>query len=167
MSTPLPDAGSVPVVVDRLRPEHAGEALTVQYAAFLSEGRLYGSFAIPPLLETVDELAVDLARPDTRGWSAWLGPRLVGSVRLHGVDGPGPVGFARCSVAPDLQGQGIGTALIVAAHADLAPGVESALVTGDRSIGNLALYARHGYVETGRELDAAGVAVVRMRRLAP
>lgn len=163
----LPDVGSGPVVVDRLRPEHAGEALTVQYAAFLSEGRLYGTFAIPPLVETVDELVADLARPDTRAWSAWLGPRLVGSVRLHGVDGPGPVGFARCSVAPDLQGRGIGTALIVAAHADLAPGVESALVTGDRSAGNLALYARHGYVETGRELDAAGVAVVRMRRLAP
>ncbi|WP_285591718.1 GNAT family N-acetyltransferase [Actinomycetospora sp. NBRC 106378] len=163
----LPDVGSVPVLVDRLRPGHAGEALTVQYAAFLSEGRLYGTFAIPPLVETVDQLAADLERPGTRGWAAWIGPRLVGSVRLLGVDGPGPVGFARCSVAPDLQGRGIGTALIEAAHASLAPGVESALVTGDRSAGNLALYARHGYVESGREFDSAGVAVVRMRRVAP
>jgi predicted GNAT family N-acyltransferase len=165
--TSLPDVGSVPVLVERLRPEHAGEALTVQYAAFLSEGRLYGTFGIPPLVETADELAADVARPDTRAWAAWIGARLVGSVRLHGVDGPGPVGFARCSVAPDLQGRGIGTALIVAAHASLDHGVESVLVTGDRSAGNLALYARHGYVETGREFDAAGVAVVRMRRLAP
>ncbi|MDL5156752.1 GNAT family N-acetyltransferase [Actinomycetospora termitidis] len=165
--TVLPDGRSGPVVIDRLRPEHVGEALTVQYAAFLSEGRLYGSFEIPPLTETAAELAADLARPDTRGWAAWTGSRLVGSVRLHGVGGPAPIGFARCSVAPDVQGRGIGTALIAAAHADLATGVESALVTGERSAGNLALYARHGYVESGREFDAAGVAVVRMWRVAP
>ncbi|MEJ2871758.1 GNAT family N-acetyltransferase [Actinomycetospora sp. OC33-EN08] len=165
--TVLPDGRSVPVVIDRLRPEHVGEALTVQYAAFLSEGRLYGTFEIPPLTETVDELAADLDRADTRGWAAFVGPRLAGSARLRGVGGVGPVGFARCSVAPDLQGRGIGTALLVAAHADLAPGTESALVTGERSVGNLDLYRRHGYVEAGREVDSEGVSVVRMRRVAP
>ncbi|WP_433798213.1 GNAT family N-acetyltransferase [Actinomycetospora sp. CA-084318] len=165
--TSVPDAEPVPVVVDRLGPEHAGEALTVQYAAFLSEGRLYGTFAIPPLVETAADLAADLVNPGTRGWAAWIGTRLAGSVRLRALDGPGPVVLSRAAVAPDLQGRGIGSLLLRAAHADLAAGTESVLVTGERSAGNLALYGRFGYVEVGRELDTAGVAVVRMRRVAP
>lgn len=78
-----------PALVDRLGPAHAGEALTVQYAAYLSEGRRYGTTEIPPL------------------------------------------------------------------------------VTGVRSAVNLGLYGRRGYVETGRERDAAGVEVVGMERVAP
>ena len=158
---------ATPVVVDRLEPAHAGEALTVQYAAYLSEGRRYGTTEIPPLVETLEQLATDLARGDTRGWGAWLGPRLVGSVRLRHVQGPGPVEFTRYSVAPDVQGLGVGTALIDAAHASLAARTVSVLVTGVRSTSNLGLYGRRGYLETGRERDAAGVEVVRMERVAP
>jgi ribosomal protein S18 acetylase RimI-like enzyme len=156
-----------PAVVGALRPEHAGEALTVQYAAYLSEGRRYSTTEIPPLVETVEELAADLRRPDVVGLAAWLGPRLVGSVRLRGVGGADPVAFVRYSVAPDVQGRGIGSALIDAAHAVLPAGTTSWLVTGVDSAENLALYRRRGYAERGREVDAAGVAVVRMERLAP
>jgi GNAT superfamily N-acetyltransferase len=155
------------LVVGALRPEHAGEALTVQYAAYLSEGRRYGTTEIPPLLETPDELAADLQRPDVAGFGAWLGPRLVGSARLRGLGGDGPVGFVRYSVAPDVQGRGIGSALIDAAHSVLPRGTRSWLVTGVQSVENLALYARRGYAETGREVDSAGVAVVRMERRVP
>lgn len=155
------------LVVDTLGPEHAGEALTVQYAAYLSEGRRYGTTEIPPLVETPDELAADLRRLDVVGFAAWLGPRLVGSVRLRGVGGDGPVAFVRYSVAPDVQGRGIGTALIDAAHAVLPGGTASWLVTGVDSAENLALYRRRGYAERGREVDAGGVAVVRMERIAP
>jgi ribosomal protein S18 acetylase RimI-like enzyme len=162
---PAPLAGAL--VVDTLRPEHAGEALTVQYAAYLSEGRRYATTEIPPLVETVEELAADLRHPDVVGFAAWLGPRLVGSVRLRGVGGPGPVAFVRYSVAPDVQGRGIGSALIDTAHAVLPAGTTSWLVTGVDSAENLALYRRRGYAERGREVDAAGVAVVRMERLAP
>ena len=65
------------VVVGTLRPEHAGEALTVQYAAYLSEGRRYGTTEIPPLVETVDELAADLRRPDVVGLAAACGAVLI------------------------------------------------------------------------------------------
>ncbi|HEY2195673.1 MAG TPA: GNAT family N-acetyltransferase [Actinomycetospora sp.] len=163
--SPAPVIGAL--VVDTLGPEHAGEALTVQYAAYLSEGRRYGTTEIPPLVETPDELAADLRRLDVVGFAAWLGPRLVGSVRLRGVGGDGPVAFVRYSVAPDVQGRGIGTALIDAAHAVLPGGTASWLVTGVDSAENLALYRRRGYAERGREVDAGGVAVVRMERIAP
>lgn len=155
------------LVVGTLRPEHAGEALTVQYAAYLAEGRRYGTTEIPPLLETRDELAADLRRPDVAGFAAWLGARLVGSVRLRGLGGTGPVAFARYSVAPDVQGRGIGSALIDAAHTLLPAGTTSWLVAGVHSAENLALYGRRGYVETGREVDSAGVSMVRMERTAP
>ena len=49
----------------------------------------------------------------------------------------------------------------------LAPRTVSVLVTGVRSTSNLGLYGRRGYLETGRERDAAGVEVVRMERVAP
>jgi len=163
-----PDDGRVAsVVIAPLRPEHAGEALTVQYAAYLAEGRRYGTTEIPPLVETRDALAADLRRPDVVGLAAWLGPRLVGSVRLRGVGGAEPVAFVRFSVAPDVQGRGIGAALIDAAHAVLPSGTTSWLVTGVDSAENLALYRRRGYTERGRERDAAGVALVRMERTAP
>jgi ribosomal protein S18 acetylase RimI-like enzyme len=154
-------------VIAPLRPEEAGEALTVQYAAYLAEGRRYGTTDIPPLVETADEVVADLRRPDVVGFAARLGPRLVGSARLRGVSGPGPVAFVRVSVAPDVQGRGIGAALIDAAHAGLPAGTTSWLVTGVDSAENLALYRRRGYVERGRERDAAGVALVRMERIAP
>jgi GNAT superfamily N-acetyltransferase len=163
-----PDDGRLaPAVIAPLRPEQAGEALTVQYAAYLAEGRRYGTTEIPPLVETRDELAADLRRPDVVGLAAWLGSRLVGSVRLHGVGGSEPVAFVRFSVAPDVQGRGIGAALIDSAHAVLPSGTTSWLVTGVDSAENLALYRRRGYAERGRERDAAGVALVRMERTAP
>lgn len=169
-SAPLPLVGRA--VVGNLGVEHAGEALTVQYAAYLSEARRYGTTEIPPLRETAVDLAADLVRDDVRGFGVWIGPRLVGSVRLRGLPGAGgnreaPVEFARFSVAPDVRGHGLGAALADAAHAALAPGTTTWLVTGTRSTENLGLYRRRGYRETARTVDAAGVELIRLERRAP
>ena len=161
---------SAPCVVAPLRVADAGEALTVQYAAYLAEARRYGTTEIPPLRETVAQLAVDLERPDVRGFAAWAGSRLVGSVRLRGErigTGAGCAELARFSVAPDVQGHGIGRALMERAHAELAPGDVTWLVTGARSEENLRLYRRAGYEETGRLVDSVGVELLRLERLAP
>lgn len=147
----------------------AGEALTVQYAAYLAEARRYATTEIPPLLETVVELAADLLRDDVRAFGAWIGPRLVGSVRLRGSgvgSGTGGAELARFSVAPDVQGHGIGRELMDRAHAELAPGDVTWLVTGRRSDENLRLYRRAGYCETGRLVDDVGVELLRMERVA-
>jgi GNAT superfamily N-acetyltransferase len=144
----------------------AGAALTVQYAAYLAEARRYGTTEIPPLRETLAEIAADVADPATRALGAWLGPRLVGSVRLRrGADGSRE--FARFTVAPDVQGCGVGGALLAAAHEGLPPGTVTWLVSGARSDDNLRRYVRAGYVESGRLTDDAGVELVRMRRVAP
>ncbi len=146
-------------------PEHAGEALTVQRAAYVTEAQRYSAPGIPPLVETLDELRADLAAPDVVARAAWLGPRLVGSVR--GRVAGDELEVARLTVAPDLQGRGIGRALLTAVHAAAPPGVRRFwLVTGARSADNLRLYAAAGYRVTGEVVDAAGVGPVRLERAA-
>ncbi|WP_433787641.1 GNAT family N-acetyltransferase [Actinomycetospora sp. CA-101289] len=159
-----------PCVVAALSADDAGEALTVQFAAYLSEARRYGTTEIPPLRETVAQLVADLQDPAVRGFGAWIGPRLVGSVRLRGAGvgtGSGCAELARFSVAPDAQGHGIGRALMERAHAELAAGDVTWLVSGARSEENLRLYRRAGYEDTGRLVDAVGVELLRLERLAP
>ncbi|MGO1240333.1 MAG: GNAT family N-acetyltransferase, partial [Cellulosimicrobium funkei] len=61
----------------------AGELLTLRRAAFVTEAQLYQDPNIPPLTQTLHELREDLAREDVVTIGAWLGPRLVGSVRVE------------------------------------------------------------------------------------
>jgi GNAT superfamily N-acetyltransferase len=137
--------------------EHAGEVLTVQRAAFVAEARLYGTAEIPPLVETLDQLRHELVTTVTMG--AWLGTRLVGAARLT-LDGP--LGWiSRVAVAPDQQGQGIGSGLLAALEAAAPLEVRRfQLAAGHRSSANLAMYERRGYREMSRHTDSARVEVV-------
>ena len=73
--------------------------------------------------------------------------------------------MVRFTVAPDLQGLGIGRALLAAVHAADPPGVRCCwLVTGARTEHNIRLYAAAGYRVVGRTVDEAGVDLVRMER---
>jgi ribosomal protein S18 acetylase RimI-like enzyme len=139
--------------------EHAGEVLTLQRAAFVAEARLYGTAEIPPLVETLDELRRELATTVTMG--AWLGSRLVGAARLT-LDGP--IGWiSRVAVAPDQQGQGIGSRLLATLEAAAPSQVRRfQLAAGHRSSDNLAMYERRGYREVSRRVDSAAVELVVM-----
>jgi len=147
------------VVYRVIGPEHAGEVLTVQRAAFVAEARLYGTAEIPPLVETLDEVRHELATTVTMG--AWLGSRLVGAARLT-LDGP--IGWvSRVAVAPDQQGQGIGSGLLAAVEVAAPPQIRRfQLAAGHRSGDNLSMYERRGYCEASRRVDAAGVELVVM-----
>jgi GNAT superfamily N-acetyltransferase len=126
--------------------DDAGELLTLQRAAFVTEAQLYDDPRLPALVETLDQLRAALGLALT----ARMGPRLVGSVRARVADGVLHVG--RLVVAPDQQGRGIGAALLAAVERAAGPEVHTAaLFTGSRSAGNLRLYARAGYVEQRRE----------------
>ena len=48
-----------PVIRD-IRPEDAGEVLTIQRAAFASEALIYGDPDMPPLTQTLEELEAEL-----------------------------------------------------------------------------------------------------------
>lgn len=138
----------------------------MQRAAYVTEAQRYAAPGIPPLVESLDELRADLVGPGVVAVAAWLGPRLVGSVR--GRPDGARMEVARFAVAPDLQGRGIGRALLDAVHAAAPPAVSTCwLITGARSEGNLHLYAAAGYRVVSALTDAVGVDLVRMERRAP
>lgn len=159
----------------------AGELLTVQLGAFVTEARALGQVDIPPLRDTLADVRAAIAGgtvlvardvPDlpTAAASVVQPGRLVGGVRLEDHGGSGYLG--RLAVAPDRRGEGIAgrlvDALLVAAagrfsHVDL--------VTARRSGHNVAMYTRRGWSElptgpgTGRAaVDDVGIELVAMRR---
>jgi GNAT superfamily N-acetyltransferase len=145
----------------RLSSDDAGEALTVQRAAFLAEARVYGTVEIPPLTESFEQLRREIETTVTIG--AFAGHRLVGSARLT-IDGA--IGWiSRVAVAPDQQGGGIGSALLehVEAAAPAAVRVFQ-LCAGGRSDANVSMYERRGYREFERRADSAGVELICMRK---
>ena len=132
------------VRIDVVSRDAAGELLTLRRAAFVSEAQLYDDPHIPPLTQTLDELVEDLADQNVITLGAWIGHRLVGSIRVL-LEGKKAT-LGRLAVAPDLQGMGIGTELLLAVVPHLSEGIEEVWVfTGRDSVQNLALYAKHGY----------------------
>jgi ribosomal protein S18 acetylase RimI-like enzyme len=122
----------------------AGELLTLRRAAFVTEAQIYGDPNIPPLTQTYEELRADLVADGVITLGAWSGHRLVGSIRVLLEGGKATLG--RLAVAPDVQGQGIGTSLLLAILPLLPEDINEVWVfTGRDSVQNLALYERHGY----------------------
>ena len=139
----------------------AGELLTLQRAAYVSEARLYGDPELPPLVQTLEELTAELA--GCIALKALQGSRIVGSVR--GRPDGGVLHVGRLVVAPDLQGRGIGGALLAAVEeAGAVSARRAVLFTGARSDGNLRLYRRHGYAEERREVLRPGVELVHLTK---
>lgn len=117
------------------------EILRLQYLAYRSEAQLFEDPDIPPLRQTLEELmeeyesGIILKATDENG-------TITGSVRAWRKDGTAYIG--KLMVHPDLQRQGLGSALL-AAMEDEYPGMRYELFTSTRSVGNIRLYERHGY----------------------
>ena len=152
----------------RMTTADAGEVLTLQRAAYVSEAQLYNDAFLPALTQTLDELVDEIVTGG--GFVLRKSGRLVGAVRIRVVSGLLHIG--RLTVAPDMQGLGFGTILMNAAEGDAATTDEASslaadaavLFTGKLSEANLRLYARRGYVETHREQLGSGVELVHMRK---
>lgn len=134
----------------RLGPVDAGEVLTLQRAAYVTEAQIHADPGIAPLLQSVEELRTELGDPRCLAWGIRESGRLVAAVRVRLVDAH-TAELGRLVVAPDRQGQGLGSALLAAAENRLPRTVTSVrLFTGERSTANLRLYVRNGYTETHR-----------------
>lgn len=123
----------------------APELLTLSRACWVTEARANDSLDIPPLVETVQQTAEGIAQ-----WSTWTmraGGRLVGSVRGRvSPDDETLWQIGRLMVAPDLQGRGLGRALLAFGEAQAPPGTTAYwLNTGARSERNLRIYRKAGY----------------------
>lgn len=139
-----------------------GELLTLQRAAYVTEAQLYEDVRLPALTQTLDELRTELQQG--LAYKAADRGRIVGAVRasvrattLH---------IGRLTVAPDQQGRGIGSALLLHAEVHAPPDVRGfALFTGHRSVANLRLYERHGYASVRQEALHEGVTLVHLQKL--
>ncbi len=165
---------ALPVVVS-VRPasvEDAGEILTVQRAAFVSEAQLYDRVDLPPLTETLgrgdgSDRGPRRARPGRRaGRPARAAARGFGPGAVRPATATAYVG--RIAAAPDLQGTGIGSALLTAAERlarERWPQlVAYELFTGASSARNIEWYERMGYGFARDAADAAGIPVVVLRK---
>lgn len=158
-TAPNPEPNSDGIVLSPISVDDAGEVLTIQRAAFVSEAVIYGSVDMPPLTQTLEELEAELR--EAEGWVARVNGRLVGAVRTREADGLLLIG--RIAIAPDMQGSGIGRALLDASEAS-SRAAEAELFTGSLSEANIRLYERCGYVETERVDQGDGVAEVYLRK---
>lgn len=152
-------SSSPQITVRRITADDAGEVLTVQRAAFVSEALIYGSVDMPPLTQTLEQLRTEIAEND--GWVAHAGTRLVGALRA--VQDGDLLLIGRIAIAPDMQGEGIGRALLEAVETG-STAREAELFTGSLSEANIRLYERCGYVESQRVPQDDGTAQVYMRK---
>jgi tRNA (guanine37-N1)-methyltransferase len=145
-------------------PADAPELLTLSRACWVTEGRVNGSFDIPPLVETLDEVVAGLSA--WRTWTVRADGRLVGSVRgRRDPQDPATWQVGRLMVAPDLQGRGLGRALL--AHAETAAPADVAtywINTGRGSERNLRTYRRAGYRVVPGEGSYPGTVDLTKRR---
>lgn len=147
---------------------HAGETLTLQRAAYVTEAQAHSDLDLPPLRQSLADLASELADPEVLA----LGLRdhalrLVAAVRVRvRAAAPTVAEVGRLTVAPDRQGQGLGSRLLADLEQRLSTDVaELRLFTGERSAGNLRLYSRLGYTETHRTPTPAGYALIHLAKL--
>ncbi|MEV8268391.1 GNAT family N-acetyltransferase [Microbacterium sp. NPDC076911] len=150
---------AIEIVISALQPADAGEVLTVQRAAFVSEAIIYRSVDMPPFTQTLAEVESELR--ETQGWAARVNGRLVGAIRARSAGGRLLIG--RIAIAPDMQGRGIGQALLEAAERN-THAVEAELFTGSLSEANIRLYESCGYVESERVDKGDGIEEIYLRK---
>lgn len=126
-------------------PADAGELYTLQRACWLQELEANPGVEIPALRESLDDVrrwlgewTVMVAREPVSG-------RLVGAVRGR-VDRHGEWDIGRIMVAPDVQGRGLGRALLELVEGLAPPEMTTyVLFTGAGSTDNLRMYKKAGF----------------------
>jgi ribosomal protein S18 acetylase RimI-like enzyme len=138
----------------------ATEILEIQKLAFHKQGILYNDFALPPLVQTVDELLEDCKT--YLFLKATHEGKIVGSVRGRAE---GETCFiSRLNVHPDYQNRGIGKRLMHAIENKFSGARRYELFTGEKSGKNLALYGKLGYSEYRKKQQSANVMLICMEK---
>jgi tRNA (guanine37-N1)-methyltransferase len=142
-------------------PSDAGELLTLQRACWVQEQQANPGVRIPPLHE-------DLA--DVEAWmQEWTtlvlraGGRLVAAARGRVEGDTWDIG--RVMAAPDLQGRGLGRAMLAAIEAAAPEHVtRHVLFTGAGSERNLRMYKKAGFRLLGEDPEVPGAVRLTKRR---
>lgn len=138
----------------------AAEILAIQKIAFHGQAVLYNDFALPPLVQTLEELIQDFK---THAFlKALYNGKIVGSVRGRGE---GDTCFiSRLVVHPDHQNKGIGQKLMHAIESKFSNARRYELFTGQKSEKNLALYRKLGYSKYKEMAQSDNVVLICMEK---
>ena len=123
------------------------DILQLQYLAYQSEAELFGNRDIPPLKQTIDEINEEfihgtiLKMTDEKN-------TIIGSVRAKVSDGTVYIG--KLMVHPDYRRKGYGTKLLSEIEKCFLD-KRYELFTSTRSIDNIRLYQKQGYVIFARK----------------
>lgn len=146
--------------IEKAATDDAATILEIQYQAYRGEASLYGDITLPPQAETIDDLRTAFTTHVIL--KGLCEDAIVGSVRAREVNGTCQIG--RLIVAPAVQGRGLGSALLAAIERTFPHVGRFELFTGHKSLKNLGLYARRGYVECRRQPDADGVTLIFLEK---
>jgi len=129
----------------------AEEILKLQRLAYRSEAELYNDYEISPLKQTINEM---LGQFKTHLFlKAASKGQIIGTVRAYEKDGTCYV--RRLAVSPEMQNQGIGTALMKKIEGCFKAG-RFELFTGAKSAKNIHLYQKLGYSVFRKEQHGCG-----------
>ncbi|MFD0587481.1 GNAT family N-acetyltransferase [Paenibacillus sp. GCM10027627] len=118
------------------------QILNLQHLAYRSEAEIYSDFTIQPLTQTLDQIEEEFLQ--WHFYKVELDGKLVGSVRAQMKEGT--VAIGKLIVDPSYQNQGFGTALMTYAEQQFEAAERFELFTGSKSIRNLSLYNKLGYL---------------------
>ena len=123
----------------RAEREDLQEILELQYLAYQSEAALFGSYDIPPLKETLDEVIEEYNRGLVL---KMVEDSIIGSVRAYEENGTVYIG--KLMVHPDHRRKGYGSMLLKAIE-DCYKCKRYELFTSTKSKDNIRLYESLGY----------------------
>ena len=117
------------------------EILDLQYLAYKSEAELFKDRDIPPLKQTLDELAEEFDEGVILKLALDDGT-IIGSVRAS-LDGK-TAHIGKLMVHPDYRNRGFGTRLLTEIES-IFPEARYELFTSTKSVNNINLYQKAGY----------------------
>ena len=132
----------------------------IKMRAFAEEGRLSGSTQIPPLMENVSGVELDIRTQTVL--VARDAERIIGSAR--GIVTGTVCTIRAVFVEPSFQGLGIGAALLRAVEKTLPNTERFELTTNTLVPGNVAFYERYGYRVTELTNHTEKIVLAQMRK---
>ncbi|MCK9151407.1 GNAT family N-acetyltransferase [Methanobacterium alcaliphilum] len=130
------------LIIEEADISDANEILLLQKRAYKSEDDLYDNLTIPPMEQTLDEIIKEYE--DHFFLKATINNCIIGSLRVNVLNSE-TCYVGRLIVEPDLQNQGVGSALMDEIEHIFSKYSRFVLTTGHKSKENIHFYSNKGY----------------------
>ncbi|MDD5360305.1 MAG: GNAT family N-acetyltransferase [Sulfurovaceae bacterium] len=141
--------------------DDASEILALQKIAYVKEAILYNDWNIPPLTQSLSEIQNEFRT--SRVIKAIVSTKIIGSVRASFESDICKIG--RLIVHPEYQHKGIGSLLMHNIENQFPNAKRFELFTGTKSVDNIRLYRKLGYMECHQQELSPNVRIVFMEKI--